>query len=199
MILSGDCARLKIKVYWDNWLEPCHHLCQVIFSWSSQAEIEQACQSEIQRWAHLFLSKMLKRALKVNYCTNRKAVLYFVCIQRLLVTFTLILELMSEQRLLGSHGVESNLIVVLVSVLPEAVEAIFLIIRLGCTHTPDDTRCHHKCRHGCCWKDRENCWVYLQHTTLRVATITCLLPKSTNQYDRSCSLNHNIQASTTGF
>lgn len=72
----------------------------------------------------------------------------FVCIQRVLVTFALILKLVAKQRLLGSHGVESNLIIVLVAVLPQTVEAIFLIIRLGCAHAPDYKRCHHECCHG---------------------------------------------------
>lgn len=72
----------------------------------------------------------------------------FVCIQRLLVTFALVLKLVGKQRLLGSHGVQSNLVIVLVPVLPQTVEAVFLVIRLGCADAPDDKRGHHKCRHG---------------------------------------------------
>lgn len=78
-------------------------------------------------------------------------VLDFVCIQRVLLTLALVLKLVGEQRLLGSHGVEPDLVVVLVAVLPQTVEAVLLIVRLGRAHAPDDERRHHeRCHGGCC-------------------------------------------------
>lgn len=93
-----------------------------------------------------------------------RRLLDFVCIQRILVTFALVLKLVGEQRLLGSHGVESDLVVVLVAVLPQTVEAVFLIIRLGRAHAPDDERRHHKCRHGGRCKEGQKGLLYLQPT-----------------------------------
>lgn len=79
---------------------------------------------------------------------KQRSVLDFVCIQRVLLTLALVLELVGEQRLLGSHGVEPDLVIVLVAVLPQAVEAVFLIVGLGRAHAPDDERRHHERRHG---------------------------------------------------
>ncbi|CAG6004055.1 unnamed protein product [Menidia menidia] len=66
----------------------------------------------------------------------------------LLVAFTLVLKLVGEQGLFGAHGSEPDLIIVIIAVLPQAVEAVFLPVGLGCTHAPDDARRHHQCRHG---------------------------------------------------
>ena len=72
----------------------------------------------------------------------------FVGVQRLLVTFALVLKLIGEQGLLGAHGREPDLVVVVVSVLSQTVEAVLLTVGLGRTHTPDDARGHHQCCHG---------------------------------------------------
>lgn len=67
----------------------------------------------------------------------------FVGIQRLLVAFTLVLKLVGKQWLLGAHRGEPDLILIIISVLPQTVEAIFLTVGLGCADTPDDARRHH--------------------------------------------------------
>ena len=85
----------------------------------------------------------------------------FVGIQCLLITFTLVLKLVGKQRLLGAHRGEPDLVFIIVTVLPQAVEAIFLTIRLGCAHAPDDARCHHQRCHGGRWKDEEKCTSHL--------------------------------------
>lgn len=97
-----------------------------------------------------------------------KCFLDFVGIQRLLIAFTLVLELVGEQRLLGAHGGKPDLVVVIVSVLPETVEAVLLIAGLGCAHAPDDARRHHQRRHGGRCKAEEKCYVY--NVTLNIKT-----------------------------
>lgn len=75
-----------------------------------------------------------------------------VGVQRLLVALALVLELVGEQRLLGAHGGESDLVLVVVPVLPQAVEAVLLAVGLGGAHAPDDAGGHHQRRHGGGWR-----------------------------------------------
>lgn len=97
----------------------------------------------------LMVGEVIKREKLVQ-------LLDFICIQCLLITFTLILKLMSQEQLLGAHGAESDLVVILIPVLPQAVEAIFLMSGLDCTHAPDDASGYHQSSHGGrCQKDRE--------------------------------------------
>lgn len=79
----------------------------------------------------------------------------FVGVQCLLVALALVLKLVGKQRLLGAHGGEPDLVVVIVSVLSQAVEAVLLTIRLGCAHAPDDAGRHHQRGHGGCCEEEE--------------------------------------------
>lgn len=80
----------------------------------------------------------------------------FVCIQCLLVAFTLILKLIGEQRLLGAHGGEPYLVIVVFAVLSQPMEAVLLTTGLGCAHAPDDEGRHHQRSHGGCCRKRQN-------------------------------------------
>ena len=71
-----------------------------------------------------------------------------VGVERVLIAFALILELVGEQGLLGAHGGKANLVLVIVTVLPQPVETILLLVGFSRAHTPDDTGCHHQGRHG---------------------------------------------------
>lgn len=89
--------------------------------------------------------------LQIKHLANKNFLLCssdFVGIQRLLVAFAFVLKLVGKQGLFGAHRGEPDLVVIIVSVLAQTVEAIFLAIRLSGTHAPDDARCHHQCCHG---------------------------------------------------
>lgn len=80
--------------------------------------------------------------------------LNLVGVQRVLVALALVLELVRQQRLLGAHGGEPDLVVVLVAVLPQPVEAVLLVAGLGRAHAPDDARRHHQgCHDGRCRRE----------------------------------------------
>ena len=70
-----------------------------------------------------------------------------VGVQRLLVALALVLELVAQQGLLGAHGGEADLVLVVVPVLTEPVEAVLLLAGLGRAHTPDDAGGDHQGRH----------------------------------------------------
>lgn len=89
-----------------------------------------------------------KKKHKKIKSVNRLFFLNLVGVQRVLVALALVLELVCEQRLLGAHGGEPDLVVVIVPVLPQPVEAVLLVARLGRAHAPDDARRHHQRRHG---------------------------------------------------
>ena len=74
-----------------------------------------------------------------------------VGVQRLLVALALVLELVAQQGLFGAHGGQADLVLVVIPVLPQPVEAVLLLVGLGRTHTPDDAGGQHQGRHrGCC-------------------------------------------------
>lgn len=89
-----------------------------------------------------------KKKHKKIKSVNRLFFLNLVGVQRVLVALALVLELVCEQRLLGAHGGEPDLVVVIVPVLPQPVEAVLLVARLGRAHAPDDACRHHQSRHG---------------------------------------------------
>ena len=70
-----------------------------------------------------------------------------VGVQRLLVALALVLELVAQQGLLGAHGGQADLVLVVVAVLTQSVEAVLLLVGLGRTHAPDDAGGHHQGRH----------------------------------------------------
>ena len=69
-------------------------------------------------------------------------------LKRVFITLAFVLELVGEQGLLGAHGGEVDLVLVVVTVLTQAVEAVLLPVGLGRADAPDDAGRHHQGGHG---------------------------------------------------
>lgn len=78
----------------------------------------------------------------------------FVGVQGVLVAFALILELVAQQGLLRAHGGETDLVVVLVPVLPQSMETVLLSVGLGGADAPDDARRDGQGGHNGRWKKK---------------------------------------------
>lgn len=106
----------------------------------------------------------------------------FAGVQCFFFSVRFILEFVAQERFLGASGHHADLVLVVVVVLPEAVEAILVSVGLDGAYTPDDTGSEQQGRHaGTCQRER---------TKLMPCSPMPEAPRLASISPPSCSHNH---------
>lgn len=78
----------------------------------------------------------------------------FAGVQCFFLSVCFILEFVAQEGFLGASGHHADFVLVVIMVLPEAVETILVSVGLDGAHTPDDTGSEHQGRHaGTCQRE----------------------------------------------